>query len=626
MRNRFHPKIKVLIAIIALIGIALLLFFLINPKPDDSEDIIWREYPVSTGDITASLDGNGKVELLGFSHGFAIPLTLEDVFVKPGEWVNEGDQLASFNKEKMDEQIEETTLSIEKARRFVEDAKINLASQQLQHKNNTNEGAQTTENQYQSQKKELEHAIVSSEKNISNSEEKIAELLQKIRSAESSEDYNVTPELERLLEKKARLEDALKQLQQAMKDDGSSSQIAMLESQKSVLQAQLKDNSAEITRITNATNILNGLKSELADVQGQIKGMLEDDPRLTMLLTREQELQRQISGMVDEPGKLSGLRELKKSLVQQIDSLKAQISALTKANRNESKILDIQEDIYDINDAINQFTTKQKAIDSLNAELDLLEETLETYREQLSDTQEQLEELQRARTEQLTQGNQNQTTQNQIHGLTMSTLENAVKNAQTEVDRLEKNHFDLQELLNTPTLTAKTSGVVTGVNFSKGDEVPAGKAIIIIGEDSEAFVKIQIPQEDINRIMMDISVELIFPAYPDITFTGIVTEKSYTPIAAASSVSYEVTIKMDETEQELLEGMTCSVNFILKRVENVLTLSNKAIRIENGKQMVTVRLSDGITEERQITTGFSDGRISEVLSGLVNGDVVVVAG
>lgn len=69
-----------------------------------------------------------------------------------------------------------------------------------------------------------------------------------------------------------------------------------------------------------------------------------------------------------------------------------------------------------------------------------------------------------------------------------------------------------------------------------------------------------------------------------------------------------------------------NIKFILKRVENVLTLSNKAITLRDGKQIVNVLLPDGSREEREIQTGFSDGRVSEIKSGLADGEIVVIEG
>ena len=80
--------------------------------------------------------------------------------------------------------------------------------------------------------------------------------------------------------------------------------------------------------------------------------------------------------------------------------------------------------------------------------------------------------------------------------------------------------------------------------------------------------------------------------------------------------------------------MAASATIISKEKENVLILSNKAITLKDGKQYVNLRIEDKnakknesgayTLKEIEITTGFSDGRMTEVLSGLSENDVVIV--
>ena len=159
-----------------------------------------------------------------------------------------------------------------------------------------------------------------------------------------------------------------------------------------------------------------------------------------------------------------------------------------------------------------------------------------------------------------------------------------------------------QALLATPALSAKADGVVTLVSYTEGDTVPAGKSVVTIGDSGEKCVAAEIPQEDIGGVELGQAVELQFVADPDNTISGRVVEKNLVPTQG--------------TEGPINRGMTCSVKFIQKRVENVLTLANKAITLTDGKQTVIVQMADGSHEEREIKTGFSDGRTSEVTSGL----------
>lgn len=118
-------------------------------------------------------------------------------------------------------------------------------------------------------------------------------------------------------------------------------------------------------------------------------------------------------------------------------------------------------------------------------------------------------------------------------------------------------------------------------------------------------------------------VSFYVDAYQEDTFTGKVESRSY---VQNENKQVEVTVLVDENEAELLEGMGASATIISKEKKEVLTLSNKAITLKDNKQMVKVKNADGKIEEREITTGFSDGRVSEVLSGLEARDVVVSEG
>ena len=165
-------------------------------------------------------------------------------------------------------------------------------------------------------------------------------------------------------------------------------------------------------------------------------------------------------------------------------------------------------------------------------------------------------------------------------------------------------------LFRSPALSAKADGVVTLVSYTEGDTVPAGKSVVTIGDSGEKCVAAEIPQEDIGGVELGQVVELQFVADPDNTISGRVVEKNLVPTQGTEGVTYTVKIAFDEPQEELLQGMTCSVKFIQKRVENVLTLANKAITLTDGKQTVIVQMADGSHEEREIKTGFSDGRTS----------------
>lgn len=82
-------------------------------------------------------------------------------------------------------------------------------------------------------------------------------------------------------------------------------------------------------------------------------------------------------------------------------------------------------------------------------------------------------------------------------------------------------------------------------------------------------------------------------------------------------------IKIKDPDPDLKDGMTCTVSFVIKEVLDSLMVPYQAVRIVDGKQVVTVVDQDGQMVEKQIKTGFTDGNQVEVLEGLQVNETVI---
>lgn len=175
-------------------------------------------------------------------------------------------------------------------------------------------------------------------------------------------------------------------------------------------------------------------------------------------------------------------------------------------------------------------------------------------------------------------------------------------------------------------LYAKSSGIVSDVGYKIGDDTTTDTPVVTIAESGDAFVEITVTQDNILEIEKDQKVYLWVSAHQGVKLSGTVDFVSLTPEFANGAVSYKVIVKLDPSEYELLDGMTVSSQFILKEKRDILTLSNKAIILKEDKQFVRIKNEEGIITEKEIETGFSDGKKSEIVSGLSEGDVVIVGG
>lgn len=193
----------------------------------------------------------------------------------------------------------------------------------------------------------------------------------------------------------------------------------------------------------------------------------------------------------------------------------------------------------------------------------------------------------------------------------------ASRNVQAAQEKVSR----LQALSQNPTIYAQLDGIVTTLNYKVGDTVADGKPLCIVGELDEITMTVPVSAADIGSVSVGQKVNIYVDAYAEQKFTGTVKERL---LVANDNGEYPVTITIDPGEQMLLPGMKAYATIILKEKTDVLTLSNKAITLENGQQYVLVRDENGELIRKQIVTGFSDGRISEILDGLSENEIVIV--
>jgi multidrug resistance efflux pump len=78
------------------------------------------------------------------------------------------------------------------------------------------------------------------------------------------------------------------------------------------------------------------------------------------------------------------------------------------------------------------------------------------------------------------------------------------------------------------------------------------------------------------------------------------------------------------TTVQLRQGLSLTVNLIEQQKLNVITVPNTALKTISGKTYVQVKTSSGTPEQREVTTGLKDYQNTEIVSGLTEGEVVII--
>jgi HlyD family secretion protein len=238
----------------------------------------------------------------------------------------------------------------------------------------------------------------------------------------------------------------------------------------------------------------------------------------------------------------------------------------------------------------------------------------------------------------------------------MAALHQAEANVKIKQGALDKAKADLDHC----TITSPIDGVVISRSVDVGQTVAASLQAPVIFTIANDLAKMQIDsnvaEADVGAVVVDQNVDFSVDAFPAQTFRGKVVQVRNAPITVQNVVTYDTVIGVSNPELKLKPGMTANVAIIVSHHDDVLKVTNAALRFRPAESKTTEprpsasprgpRTNGGggrnPTSDRrgertiyvlrgsnptavQIKTGISDGVYTEVLEGLKEGDRVVTA-
>lgn len=169
-------------------------------------------------------------------------------------------------------------------------------------------------------------------------------------------------------------------------------------------------------------------------------------------------------------------------------------------------------------------------------------------------------------------------------------------------------------------------GAAAGGELKVGSKLASGQPAFQIVDLQDMRVRAQVEEADIPLIAKDQSVSIYLDAYPDLTFTGKVIQVGVkAETGSAGTTVFPVVIQMDRTEIPLRLGYNATVDIEVLSKKNALTVPVTALIEEEGKEFVYV-VVDGKAQRREVTLGDRTDEWVEVISGLEEGERVVVEG
>jgi HlyD family secretion protein len=182
-------------------------------------------------------------------------------------------------------------------------------------------------------------------------------------------------------------------------------------------------------------------------------------------------------------------------------------------------------------------------------------------------------------------------------------------------------------------IRAPFDGVVTGLSVNAGDSVSRDDIIASV-ITKELYAKISLNEVDAAKVEVGNEALLSFDALSGETMQGKVEKVDTIGTVSQNVVVYNAEISFNSTSDLLKPGMSVGVEIMIDSKTNVLLISNSALKNDKKGTYVQVVGSKKTSAEdnsrqvaitkKYIETGITNDINTEVVSGLSDGEVVVV--
>jgi len=210
-----------------------------------------------------------------------------------------------------------------------------------------------------------------------------------------------------------------------------------------------------------------------------------------------------------------------------------------------------------------------------------------------------------------------------------------LKQAHAQVLQSQASLKQLEEQLGYTTIVAPMDGVILSRDVEIGDAVSSilvlGSTATLVmteGDVNEVYVDGKVDEADIAHVYMGQPARIKVESFRDRTFNGKVTKISPMGVEKDNVTTFEVRVSINNPGGELKALMTANAEILLDEHKGVLLVPENAVTYDSMKN-ASVEIPDKSqkegTRKAPVTVGLSNGSVTEITSGLKEGDQVVLA-
>lgn len=285
-------------------------------------------------------------------------------------------------------------------------------------------------------------------------------------------------------------------------------------------------------------------------------------------------------------------------------------------------------------------TTQQNALDTNRAILETYKAQLASRKVALATAQKQYDRETKLKSQDATSRENFENSQNALAKAKTDVAEahSLITQGKIAVSTAEAN-------LGYTRIMAPITGTVVAMPVEEGQTLNAAQltpTIIQLADLERMKIKLQVSEGDVTKIAPGLSASFQILSDPETTYTATLQSVDPAPTSMSKvtqneagsananantnkAIYYYGTLLVDNKDGKLRIGMTAQCSIKIASAENVLIVPSTAIQQRDREKYVLILIGGDKAVERVVTTGVSDSMNTAILSGLQEGEKVILS-
>lgn len=196
--------------------------------------------------------------------------------------------------------------------------------------------------------------------------------------------------------------------------------------------------------------------------------------------------------------------------------------------------------------------------------------------------------------------------------------------AQASYLNAQQKYTAASDAYNNCTVTSPINGYITSNNVAVGNIASSAAPAMTVADVSKLEINTSVSEYIVNDLSVGDNVDVYISTLGKDAYKAVI--EAISPAPAAGSLTYPIKFSISDDTGKVKAGMFAEIRIISSEKEDTLCVPSDCVIMKNGTAVIVTLDKEKVPKYNEVVTGIDNGEYVEILSGIKEGDTIVISG